>query len=119
LSGRRWLPALLWLGLIFTATSIPNADVPSVPGGDKAAHAIMYGVLGALVASALGDRPRLWSWLIGAWAGIAAIAALDEWHQLFIPGRSASAGDWVADTAGVGIALLVFGVALRRREPIR
>lgn len=120
MSGARWLPALLWLALVLTLTSIPNPNVPvALAGGDKAAHAIMYGVLGALVASALGDRPRLWSWLIGAWAGIAAIAALDEWHQLFIPGRSASAGDWVADTAGVGFALLVFGVALRRREPIR
>jgi VanZ family protein len=119
LSGRRWLPPLLWLAVILTATSIPNPDVPAVPGGDKAAHAIMYGVLGALVAWAMAEGRRVRGWILGAWPAVAAVAAMDEWHQRFIPGRSASAGDWIADTAGAGFALLVCGAVLRRRESIR
>jgi VanZ family protein len=119
LSGRRWLPALLWLAVIFVATSLPDAPAPPVPGGDKAAHAIMYGVLAALVVYALAGRPRFRAALVLAGAAIAAVAALDEWHQRFIPGRSASVGDWVADTAGAGFALLVFGAAVGRREPAR
>jgi VanZ family protein len=46
----------------------------------------------------------------------AGIAALDEWHQQFVPGRSASLGDWVADVAGAGIILLASGVLSWRRE---
>ena len=116
MSRRRWLPALLWLALVLTATSIPNPDVPNVPGGDKVAHTIMYGVLTLLVAHALSGSRRL----LGAAAAtvplVALIAAVDEWHQLFIPGRSASVADWLADMAGAGLALLVCGAVLVRRE---
>lgn len=31
--------------------------------------------------------------------------ASDEWHQSFVPGRDASAGDWLADTLGAGMAV--------------
>jgi VanZ family protein len=34
--------------------------------------------------------------------------ALDEWHQSFVPGRELSAGDWVADSTGVMLGLLLF-----------
>jgi hypothetical protein len=37
----------------------------------------------------------------------AAYAALDEWHQSFVPGRDASSGDFVLDLAGIGLTLLV------------
>ena len=58
MTGARWLPAILWAALVFTLTSIPDPSLPDVPGGDKVAHTIMYGVLAALVAS--GTRlPRL------------------------------------------------------------
>ena len=112
----RWLPVLLWLTVIFVATSIPNPDVPHVTGGDKAAHAIMYGGLALLVARALADVPR-WRTTMATLALVALIAAGDEAHQQFIPGRTASLHDWFADVAGAGIALLVSGAVLGRREP--
>ena len=39
----------------------------------------------------------------------ALYAALDEYHQVFVPGRWASWRDWVADTCGILIvaALLI------------
>ena len=117
--SRRWIPALLWLALIFTATSVPNPDVPAVPGGDKAAHAIMYGVLAALVARALAPMARARRWLVAAAPALALTAAADEWHQRFIPGRSASLGDWLADAAGAGFVLLVSGAVIGRRESAR
>ena len=119
MSGRRWLPALLWLAVVFTLTSIPTPGVPRVPGGDKAAHAIMYGVLAALVARAVAPKSRARSWLLAAGPAIALTAAADEWHQRFIPGRAPSLGDWIADTAGAGFVLLVSGAMLRRRESAR
>ena len=119
MSLRRWLPALLWLAVVFTLTSIPNPGTPDVPGGDKAAHAIMYGVFGATVAYALASGPWSAGRLAAAFAVTAAIAAVDEWHQRFIPGRSAAVGDWVADVVGAGVILLVSGVLWWRRESAR
>ncbi|HEY0971749.1 MAG TPA: VanZ family protein [Gemmatimonadales bacterium] len=117
MSPRRWLPFVCWAVLVLTLTSIPNPHVPVVPGGDKAAHAIMYGVLGGLAAFALvGVRRPLMAHVL-ALAGVAALAALDEWHQLFIPGRSADVADWMADVVGATLVLLFSAVALRRREP--
>ncbi len=31
----------------------------------------------------------------------------DEWHQSYVPGRDADVFDWIADTLGASIALLV------------
>jgi VanZ family protein len=117
-SPRRWLPFLGWTLLVLTLTSIPHPNVPAVPGGDKAAHAIMYGILGGLAAYALVGvrRPVLAHAL--ATLGIAALAALDEWHQRFIPGRSADVADWTADVLGAVLVLLFSVAALRRREPV-
>lgn len=118
MSPRRWLPFACWAALVLTLTSIPNPNVPSVPGGDKAAHAIMYGILGGLAAYALaGVRRPLLAHSV-AMLGIAALAALDEWHQMFIPGRSADVADWVADVLGAALVLLFSVAALRRRGPV-
>ncbi len=118
--GARWLPALLWLALVLTLTSIPNPNVPvSVAGGDKAAHAIMYGVLAGLVAYAIDLGGRGVGRLGVAFVGLAALAAADEYHQRFIPGRSASVADWVADVAGAATILLATAAVWRRRETAR
>lgn len=38
-------------------------------------------------------------------AGVYAV--LDEWHQSFVPGRSASVGDFLLDLLGIGSILVV------------
>lgn len=117
MTARHWLPAAAWLAVILTLTSIPNPDVPRVvPGGDKVVHLIMYGVLGLLVGRALGHGRRTAGRLVAAFAALVLLAAADEWHQRYIPGRSASVGDWVADSAGAAISLLLVGAHWRRRE---
>jgi VanZ family protein len=49
---------------------------------------------------------------------IAAVGALDEWHQDFIPRRSMSFADWIADSSGaiVGALLVRFVPFLRPRH---
>lgn len=114
----RWLPVTLWAALLFTLTSIPNPSLPSVPGGDKAAHAIMYGVLAALALHAWPPRRRPLGSRLLLLVVIAGLAAADEWHQLYIAGRSADVLDWVADMGGAAAALALTWIvmALRRRE---
>jgi VanZ family protein len=43
------------------------------------------------------------------WAAVllSTWAALDELHQLFIPGRSAEVSDWLSDTLGASLGLYV------------
>ena len=66
----------------------------------KLAHLSEYAVLGALLQRALA-RPRL-AILIG---GI--YAATDEIHQHFVRGRHAAWYDWVIDTVGVTIGVVL------------
>jgi VanZ family protein len=64
---------------------------------DKLAHVIAFGTLAALFEVTL--RPRWWIFF----ALPLAVSAADEFHQVFLPGRSASVEDWVAGAVGVGI----------------
>jgi VanZ family protein len=100
-------------------TSIPAPELApigafSFPGADKLVHAGLYAILGALVARAAhprANRVTLGRLLIG----IAAFAAADEWHQRFIPGRSADIRDFAADCAGAVAGLAATTYILRRK----
>jgi VanZ family protein len=97
------------VGAQLVVTSVPGSAVPVDVGHpiDWAVHAGIYGMLGLLVARAAGLAS--WPGRRSAWAGavIAVAAALDEVHQVFIPGRDGSPADWAFDTLGVVVGLLL------------
>ena len=110
---RRWLPPALWALAILVATSWPNPNVPQVGRGDLVVHALLYGGLGLLAArAALVDFRHAGRTALLVAVATSAFGAVDEWHQRFVPGRSASVDDWAADTLGGGLGALV---ALARR----
>jgi VanZ family protein len=113
--ARRWWPPTLWATGLLVATSWPNPNVPNVRSGDKVVHMVMYAGLAWLVARAEPGWVRRAAPLVLVAVAVSALGAVDEWHQQFIPGRSASAGDWLADSAGAVLALLA--AALRHRQP--
>ena len=98
-----WAPVVLWAGLIFTLSAIPDLST-GLGTWDlvlrKVAHAAEYGVLGALLLRALGREPA-------AIALGSLYAATDEVHQTFVEGRHGSPVDWAIDTAGVVAGVLV------------
>jgi VanZ family protein len=49
---------------------------------------------------------------------IAAFAAVDEWHQEFVPGRAADPIDWAADVVGAAAGLIVATTTLRTEQRI-
>ena len=118
---RRWWPPLVWVGAILIATSIPGRFIPVIGPAhtDKVVHLTMYGILGFLIARSMDDpiRPSRMRAAIGAFLVCTAMGAADEWHQLYIPGRSADVADWTADSIGglVGAAAWV----LKSRKPAR
>jgi hypothetical protein len=83
--------------------------VGRIPHFDLAAHAILFGLLGALLDGALGHRPlgpgRATRVGLGPVLVLAAAAA-EEVAQLLSPRRSASLADFAADV--VGVALLTW-----------
>ncbi len=106
-----WGPAALWAAVLFLLSELQGGDdglLGVLPAGaDKLAHLGLYLILGLLLAwgkTRTGFAgPAILLLIMGAGYG-----ALDEWHQSFVPGRDVSAGDWLADTAGVALGLLLF-----------
>lgn len=107
------LGALAWAAVLFWQSSSSDAGsfLGSLPeGSDKVIHAGAYSVLAALVTLATGNP------VVG---GVLAVAygITDEIHQSFVPGRSPSIGDLVADAVGAALgAGLVAYLVLRPKR---
>lgn len=74
----------------------------------KTAHATEYAILGMLLCGAIYDREKqrrirtILPWIIGT-----LYAATDEFHQLFVPGRSGQITDVMLDSTGVFVGVLI------------
>ena len=88
----------------------------------KTAHASEYALLGMLLFGAMtGTRRRRMCY---AWLASACYAATDEFHQLFVPGRSGQFTDVCIDSGGAvvgilaaaGISLLISRIRVRHRQ---
>jgi len=109
-----WGPVALYALAIFVESSI--RQVPAFPSGftDKDGHGLLYAGLALLVLRATsGARWEGVTWrAAGASVAFAAVYGItDEFHQWFVPGRTADVFDWIADCtgaiAGVAVVLLV------------
>jgi VanZ family protein len=105
-----WLPVILYLGLIFGASSVPGRDIPTLfPGSDKLEHLTEYSLFGLLLGRAFrftigGGRGKFWSLatvLLGGFVG-----GMDELYQRFTPGRTSDIRDWAMDVVAVTLAVL-------------
>jgi len=121
-SPRLWLLlALAWMAMLFYLSHQPRLPGPSLfSGQDKLIHALVYGVLGIMLLASQSLRPGGYRWRqIGISVLIASLyGASDEWHQSFVPGRSPELADWVADTVGALLAVLVAARLLGRRRAL-
>ena len=138
-----WVPVILWMSFIFwmsseTFSSQNTASilepvlrflVPRISPQRidlvhaffrKAGHMIEYFILSLLLFRAFrGNSASSWNW---KWPSLSLVilvlwAVLDEFHQSFVPTRTASAVDVGIDTAGGSLAQLVifFEHRLRKR----
>ncbi len=94
------------------------ALVHDIPGGDTLGHFLLIGVLSLVVSLAFvrRDAPRPWR----AWRRVVLVLALlvtgDELLQLVLPLRSFSAGDLLANYAGILVFSLI-ALSARRKGP--
>jgi len=135
----RWWPALLWAVVIFnfstgtfTSENTSRYIIPmlhwlfsrATPETlelvhhviRKCGHLTEYFIFSLLILHGLraGQRGMKWSWALTAILLVAAYASLDEFHQSFVPGRTAAVTDVLLDTAGGAAAQLVAAFFLSR-----
>ena len=111
--ARWWLPVIVWMGVIFTGSSIGN--VPRVGGSTldglvhRAAHLVEFAVLcGLVLRAASKDKPVTKRDVISALVVVALYGASDEFHQRFTPGRNSEGLSVLFDVAGGMIGALVY-----------
>ncbi len=103
-----WTAVGLWLVLQLTLTSLPGNDIPvNTPHPiDWIGHFGMYFGLGFLLARVGALRGWSGRRLLVVAALLSVFGALDELHQLLIPGRDCELGDWIVDSLGGATGVL-------------
>jgi VanZ family protein len=116
--SRRWLAPALYAAGVFALSSIEHIpDVGQPEGSDKLAHFILYYFFAATIYWAVFPSTTRAKAALIALAIAVAYGATDEFHQWFVPGRTMSFYDWIADAAGAAgwaIAITALG---RRATP--
>jgi VanZ family protein len=69
---------------------------------DKAIHFLYFGTMAFLLWIA-GDR----RWPLAVCLVVSFIGGADETLQAYTPGRNSDVNDWIADTLGAAVALIV------------
>lgn len=114
-----WIFVLVYYGLVTFLSSLPHPPNPDIliPNIDKIYHFIEYGLLGLVLSFAYRSVPALrisWRAYGCVLATGALLAALDEWHQSFVPPREVSVFDWVADVCGILASIFVYRIVQMR-----
>jgi VanZ family protein len=104
-----WGPAVLYMAVIFFVSHQPEVSIPSGLT-DKQSHSLAYTLLGVLMvrglSGGLGARVSPRTALLGILL-TTLYGASDEFHQMFVVGRSAEMYDLYADASGGAIGALV------------
>lgn len=105
-----YIPLTVYWILLFVFTSIPTDTVPKFFGTqDKVEHFGAYFLLSVLLCltlhfqkknPGLSNRAVFVTFIL-----IIIYGALDELHQLLVPGRSGEVLDWIADALGGGCGI--------------
>jgi VanZ family protein len=98
------------MALIFQLSS-QSDPMPAVTAHvwDKLLHLTEFGVLAVLFNRAFDGEGAGWR-IAGMLAllSTSVYAATDEWHQAFVPLRASDVHDWIADTTGAALAILLY-----------
>lgn len=114
-----WLPVIIWAGIIFWLSSIPDlkTDLREDFILRKIAHILEFAILTFLLFRAIYvDNYKLGRAVI--YSAIIALfyAFSDEFHQFFVQGRQCSFKDVAID--GVGILIVAFLCYIKNRKKL-
>jgi VanZ family protein len=112
---------MAFLFALSSITSVPT--LPAAGVSDKIVHGLLYAVLGALLARAIGGGragPVRAGTVAAAVFWSAVYGVSDEIHQHFVPPRTMEAVDVAADAIGAAVGAAAYAcaraAASRRRE---
>ena len=134
-----WLPALVWMLIIFSASSDSHSSqhsscffepllrwlFPQMPPARveaihfafrKACHLTEYAILALLfwrgIRQPVRNDSRAWNWSEAglALALVLLFAASDEIHQVFVPSRTGQTSDVFIDATGGALGLLALRI---------
>lgn len=113
-----YIPLGIYWIILFTATSIPIDQLPSLGLSDKINHFVAFFILAVLLFLTLKYQRKNY-YLFSKASLIAFIicliyGAIDEIHQMWIPGRYAEMLDWLADGFGALAGVLVVSYLMNR-----
>ncbi|MFP4416285.1 MAG: VanZ family protein [Chitinivibrionales bacterium] len=119
---RYTLPMWLWAALMLTVSSLPGTSLPqgNMWEWDKFAHAFEYMVLGILMYRYVVSVHRVSFAKANVLVAVCIplFGVVDEIHQLFIPFRSCTWQDMVADAGGAIIAIVLMQIGFLRKRII-
>ena len=106
------LPLILYCTGIFILSSAPLPELPDFGFDfqDKLNHIVAYGLMTLLAYRAATWIGRDMEWSRGKPIALAVLfvafyGVSDEFHQMYVPGRSSEIYDWLADVAGALLAI--------------
>lgn len=100
---------IIWTVILFTLTSWPSLNAPSMPIGfaDKIAHFVFYLIFALLFVKMKKHQP--YAKTLRQLCILALIVPLlDELHQIPIPGRQFSIYDIFADIFGMSVVIVYY-----------
>ncbi len=111
-----WIPALTTICLIVYLSHQSHPPGAGL-GLNPLLHVIEYALLTVTLVwgrssglrRRIKTRQLLWLWFLGT-----LFAVSDEIHQSFVPSRDASAGDVLADVAGMTLVLVAYCLVRNR-----
>ncbi|HTY45803.1 MAG TPA: VanZ family protein [Patescibacteria group bacterium] len=107
-----WLPPVAVMSAIFYASSLPGRNIPNLFSfQDVFFHGTIYACLGFFLARALRKtytQAGFWKIVLCALACGFIYSLTDEFHQRFVPGRSADMLDVTTDVIGTFIGSLLY-----------
>jgi len=115
-------PVILWALLIFISSSIPGDDFPEikVPMADKIVHFFIFFVFCALTHRAVKHQTRFPFFarrhLLASVLLTVAYGMIDEAHQIFVPIRTPSVRDLLADALGASLYVAIIWLQTKIRS---
>ena len=101
------MPVAIYMAGIFYFSSLPGTQL-TIELPDKPIHLFLYSFMALLVVRALsGGLPARISSTVAGGALVVTVVygVTDEFHQSFVPGRSADLQDLYADMAGAALGV--------------
>ncbi|HEX8963164.1 MAG TPA: VanZ family protein [Rhodocyclaceae bacterium] len=92
--------AVLMVFLLFYLGAKPIAVDLFPEPWDKLAHFVAYGTIAGLLALGVAERSSTSLILL-----VSLVGALDEWHQVYLPGRSSDVTDFITDVVAAIVAV--------------